>query len=26
VQNRGTLEAISVHAYTPPRLTAPGLT
>jgi hypothetical protein len=26
VQNRGTLEAISVHAYSPPRLTAPGLT
>jgi hypothetical protein len=26
VQNRGTLEAISVHAYTPPRLTASGLT
>ena len=26
VHNRGTLEAISVHAYTPPRLTAPGLT
>jgi predicted metal-dependent enzyme (double-stranded beta helix superfamily) len=26
VQNRGTLEAISVHAYTPPRLAAPGLT
>ena len=26
VQNRGTLEAISVHAYTPARLTAPGLT
>ena len=25
VQNRGTLEAISVHAYSPPRLTAPGL-
>ena len=24
VQNRGTMEAISVHAYTPPRLTAPG--
>jgi hypothetical protein len=26
VRNRGTLEAISVHAYTPPRLTSPGLT
>jgi Cysteine dioxygenase type I len=26
VQNRGTLEAISVHAYTPPRMTAAGLT
>jgi predicted metal-dependent enzyme (double-stranded beta helix superfamily) len=26
VANRGTLEAISVHAYSPPRLTAPGLT
>jgi hypothetical protein len=26
VQNRGTLEAISVHAYAPPRLAAPGLT
>jgi Cysteine dioxygenase type I len=26
VQNRGALEAISVHAYTPPRLTAAGLT
>ena len=26
VQNCGTLEAISVHAYSPPRLTAPGLT
>ncbi|HEY7101783.1 MAG TPA: cysteine dioxygenase [Mycobacteriales bacterium] len=26
VQNRGTMEAISVHAYTPARLTAPGLT
>ena len=26
VQNRGTLEAISVHAYSPPLLTAPGLT
>jgi predicted metal-dependent enzyme (double-stranded beta helix superfamily) len=26
VQNRGALEAISVHAYTPPRLAAPGLT
>ena len=26
VQNRGMLEAISVHAYSPPRLTAPGLT
>jgi hypothetical protein len=26
VQNRGTLEAISVHAYSPPRLAAPGLT
>ena len=26
VQNRGTMEAISVHAYSPPRLTAPGLT
>lgn len=26
VQNRGALEAISVHAYSPPRLTAPGLT
>lgn len=25
VQNRGALEAISVHAYSPPRLTAPGL-
>jgi hypothetical protein len=25
VQNCGTLEAISVHAYTPPRLAAPGL-
>ena len=25
VQNRGTLEAISVHACSPPRLTAPGL-
>ena len=25
VQNRGTLEAISVHAYSPPRLTAPSL-
>jgi predicted metal-dependent enzyme (double-stranded beta helix superfamily) len=25
VQNRGSLEAISVHAYSPPRLTAPGL-
>ena len=26
VQNRGTLEAISVHAYSPPRLAEPGLT
>jgi len=26
VQNCGTLEAISVHAYSPPRPTAPGLT
>ena len=26
VQNRGTLEAISVHAYSPPRLAASGLT
>jgi hypothetical protein len=26
VQNRGPMEAISVHAYTPARLTAPGLT
>jgi predicted metal-dependent enzyme (double-stranded beta helix superfamily) len=26
VQNRGTMEAISVHAYSPPRLAAPGLT
>jgi predicted metal-dependent enzyme (double-stranded beta helix superfamily) len=25
VQNRGPLEAISVHAYSPPLLTAPGL-
>jgi hypothetical protein len=24
VENRGTIEAISVHAYSPPRLTAPG--
>jgi Cysteine dioxygenase type I len=26
VQSSGTMEAISVHAYTPPRLAAPGLT
>ena len=26
VQNHGTVEAISVHAYSPPLLTAPGLT
>jgi predicted metal-dependent enzyme (double-stranded beta helix superfamily) len=26
VQNRGTLEAISVHAYSPPRVAEPGLT
>jgi hypothetical protein len=26
VQNLGTMEAISVHAYAPPRLSAPGLT
>jgi predicted metal-dependent enzyme (double-stranded beta helix superfamily) len=25
VQNRGTMEAISVHAYSPPRLTGPDL-